>query len=149
MKNTGEENIVTTILYEGLSKEDAEAYERKYRPVSDIGWNIRQGGGNKAKHSPVSNEKNRKAKQGVEYPYEKIFTPEARKKISLSKMGNKNRLGMHNSEETKRKQSISAKKEVLALKPAYRLIKKLCVLKQGLFTNHKKRQRKRQECHTS
>lgn len=52
----GEENIITSILYDGLSKEEAEKLEYKLRPEADIGWNIRQGGGNKAKHSNTSND---------------------------------------------------------------------------------------------
>ena len=131
--DNGEDNIITTILYDGLTKSEAETLEQKLRPETDIGWNIRQGGGNNAKQSLISNEKNRKAKEGVEYPYDKIFTPETRKKISLSKMGNKNRLGMHNSEEMRRKQSISAKKNGISEKTRMASYKKVLCIETGII----------------
>ena len=156
--DNGEDNIITTILYDGLTKSEAETLERKLRPETDIGWNIRQGGGNFAKHSPISNEKNRKAKEGKEYPYDKIFTPETRRKISLSKMGNKNRLGMHNSEETKRKQSESAKKNGISEKTRLATLKKVMCIETGIIYQSQKeaeektgvpRKRISMSCHTS
>lgn len=131
--DNGEDNIITTILYDGLTRKEAEALERKLRPEPDIGWNIKQGGGCKAKNSLVSNEKNRKAKEGVEYPYDKIFTPETRMKISLSKMGNKNRLGMHNSKETRLRQSISAKKRGISEKTRQASYKKVLCVETGVI----------------
>lgn len=136
IKEYGEQNIITTILYDGLEKSQAENLELKLRPYADIGWNIRQGGGNKAQQSEYSKEKNKKAKEGKKYPYEKIFTPETRKKISLSKIGNKNRLGMHNSEETKRKQSISAKKRGISEKTRFARFKKvICVETNKIYSS--------------
>lgn len=133
IKKYGENNIVTTILYDGLTKEGAEFLERKLRPDTDLGWNIRQGGGCNAKNAESTNEKISIVKKSQEYPYDKIFTPETRKKISLSKMGNKNRLGMHNSEETRRKQSLSAKKNGISEKTRMASYKKVLCIETGII----------------
>lgn len=133
IKDNGEINIITTILYDGLTKPEAEALERKLRPDTDIGWNVRQGGGCYAKNSEQTNKKISITKKLQDYPYEKIFTPETRKKISISKIGNKNRLGMHNSEETKRKQSLSAKKNGISEKTRMASYKKVLCVETGVI----------------
>lgn len=40
----GKENIIRTILHENVSKTEAYALERQYRPTNNIGWNYNSGG---------------------------------------------------------------------------------------------------------
>jgi group I intron endonuclease len=109
IKKYGEENIITTILLEGLSKENADNLEFLYRHKPSIGWNIRQGGGNKGKLAQSSKDKiskNRKGKNSL--LYNKIFTEKSREKIRKSKIGNINMLGKKHKKETLIKMSESA-----------------------------------------
>lgn len=53
-------------------------------------------------------------------------------------MGNKNRLGMHNSEETKRKQSISAKKRGVSVKTRISTYKKVMCVETGIIYKSQK-----------
>lgn len=53
----GEDSIETKILHDGLSLEEANNLEYLYRPNPNIGWNVRQGGGNKGKLSQESKNK--------------------------------------------------------------------------------------------
>lgn len=106
----GENKIYTSILEEGLSLCEANDLEVKYRPIPSIGWNIRQGGGNRGVLSAKTKAKISASKKGTNHLYyDKIFTPETREKIRLSKLGNKNMVGKKLSEETKRKMSLSNK----------------------------------------
>lgn len=129
----GEEKIFTKILYDGLTIEQANCIEFTYRPFTHIGWNIRQGGGNRGILAESTKLKISLTKKNQEYPYEKIFTEETREKIRKSKLGNKNRLGLHNSEEMKLKQSISAKKRGVSEKFKNATKKKVICLETGLI----------------
>ena len=40
----GKDNIIRTILHENVSKDEAYALERQYRPTNNIGWNYNSGG---------------------------------------------------------------------------------------------------------
>jgi len=118
----GELNIHTDILKDGLTIEEANEIELHYRPLPSIGWNIRQGGGNKGFHSEETKRKVSESKTGTNHLYyDKIFTPESREKIRLSKIGNKNMSGKKHSDETKNKMSLSNKgiSEDLTLKKLY------------------------------
>lgn len=44
IKNRINSGAIPTILHEGLTKEQAEQLEEKYRPSENIGWNIAKGG---------------------------------------------------------------------------------------------------------
>lgn len=110
IKKYGEESIHTMILRECQTIEDANRWEFEYRPLPSIGWNIRQGGGNKGCHSSGTKDKISFTKKSAAYPYEKIFTPETREKIRQSKIGNKNMLGKRYSEEVKLNMTESARK---------------------------------------
>lgn len=124
----GETNIETKILHEGLSLEEANSLEYKYRPKTNIGWNVRQGGGNRGELSEESKKKISITKKKQPYPYDKIFTPETREKIRLSKLGNKNMLGKKYSEEVRKHMSESAKKRGVSENTRKACLKKvLCV----------------------
>lgn len=131
----GEENIETIILHEGLSMKQAICLEKNYRPLCNIGWNIKQGGGNYGLLSQETKEKISKTKKTQEYQYDKIFTKETREKIRLSKIGNKNRLGLHNSEEMKKKQSESAKKRGVSKHFRESTYKKVICLETNVIYN--------------
>ena len=44
IKNRIDSGAIATILYENLTKEQAEHIERIHRPEENIGWNIAKGG---------------------------------------------------------------------------------------------------------
>jgi len=106
----GDDKIETSVLRDCETIDQANHYELHYRPSPLIGWNIRQGGGN---HGAMSDESKRKlsaTKKSMPYPYEKIFTSETKEKIRQSKLGNKNMLGKHHSNEVREHMAESARK---------------------------------------
>lgn len=86
-------NVLHDVLCEGLSKEEAEQKEKElialYKSnVKGFGYNIRSGGG-----------------------VNSAFAEESRKKMSVSRMGEKNhRFGTHLSEEAKERIRVANKK---------------------------------------
>jgi len=102
IKKYGESSIITAVLQEGLSLKEVNKVEKCYRPSPSIGWNTRQGGGNRGELSAETKKKISETKKGTNHLfYDKIFTPESREKIRLSKLGNKNMVGKKLSEEWK------------------------------------------------
>lgn len=98
----GWNNIKHEILYKGLTKNEAENIEIKliaYYKATDrnYGYNSDSGGNVNRKHSEETKEKIRQAHLGMKYG------EEFRKKQSILRKGNKNRLGQKQSEECKRK----------------------------------------------
>jgi hypothetical protein len=131
-----EDNIITTIIQDGLSKEEANELELLYRPKSSIGWNIRQGGGNKGSLSQESKNKISKTKKGTNHLYyDKIFTVESREKIRQSKIGNKNMVDKSHSAET----LIKMKKTAKGRKPHENTVKsrhkKVICIETGVIYN--------------
>lgn len=130
----GEENIETTILHDGLNITEANRLEEEYRPDCNIGWNVRQGGGNSGKQSEETKKKISKNKKGQNrFLYERIFTKEAREKIRISKLGNKNMFGKKHTEETKKKQSESAKQRGIHLNTIRAKYKKVECIETGVI----------------
>ena len=129
----GEDNIETKILFDGLRIDEANEIEQKYRPLPHIGWNIRQGGGNRGLQSKKTKEKISNSKKSLPYQYEKIFTKETREKIRTSKLGNKNMLGKKYSEETKEKMSISAKKRGVSENTRLSRFKQVICVETGII----------------
>lgn len=122
----GWENIQHEILFENLSKEEAEQKEIEmiafYKSdIPSYGYNIQHGGNSIGKHSEETKIKIGNANRGRKpWGYGKHRNPETKKKISESQIGRKH------SEETKRKISESHKgrkqteKEILARAEANR-----------------------------
>ena len=59
------------ILFDGLRIDEANEIEQKYRPLPHIGWNIRQGGGNRGLQSKKPKKKISNSKKSLPYQYEK------------------------------------------------------------------------------
>ena len=132
----GEDNIHTTILSDGLTKERADELELLYRPSRNIGWNVAKGGGSIGDLSEETKEKISKTKTGKNHLYyNKIFTPESREKIRLSKIGNKNMVGKKFSEEIKKNMSIAAKKRGMHENTRKARFKKTICVETGVFYN--------------
>ena len=131
----GEDSIETKILHDGLSLEEANNLEYLYRPNSNIGWNVRQGGGNKGKLSQESKNKISDVKKKQYYPYDKIFTTETREKIRLSKLGNKNMLGKKYSAEVRKHMSESAKKRGVSENTRKARLKKVICVETNVIYN--------------
>ena len=102
IKKYGWGNIKHEILFENLTKEEAEQKEveqiAKYKSTDKrYGYNTDSGGSVNKKHSEETKNKIRKAHLGMKY--DEAFKEKQRK----LKTGNKNRLGQRQTEEAKRK----------------------------------------------
>lgn len=110
-------NVKHKILYEGLTKEEAEKKEIEliayYKSNQrKFGYNIQNGGNVHC----VSEETKKKISNSIKgknhYMYGKHHSEETKIKISESKKGNKNMLGHHHSKETRKKISNALKGQI-------------------------------------
>lgn len=113
----GWENVQHEIIYDGLSKEDAEKYEveliYKYQSNNKkFGYNIESGGNSIGKLSEETKRKISESLKGENNPnYGKHRSEETKKKISESHKGDKHyNYGGHLSEEHKNKIRNNAKR---------------------------------------
>ena len=102
IKKYGWDNIKHEILFTGLTKEEAEQKEIElialyHSNEHDFEYNIANGGNHHGKHSEETKKRISEAHIGMKYG------DDFKKKQSILKSGNKNRLGQKQSEECKRK----------------------------------------------
>lgn len=117
IKKYGWDNIRHEILFDGLSKEEAEQKEialiAKFKSNNpDFGYNISSGGESGNAGVIASAETRRKmsiAHLGNPSNTGKKLSEETRRKLSEARKGNKNMLGRKLSEETRKKMSDAQK----------------------------------------
>lgn len=123
IRKYGWDNIRHEILFEGLTK--IEACHRESELIKGLqsndprnGYNLSSGGESGCKGYKWTDEQKRKLSTRPRRKH----TDEARKKISISKRGEKNpNYGKQPSEETRRRQSESSKRENLSAETRKRL----------------------------
>ena len=119
----GWDNVKHEILYENLSKEEAENIEIKLikeckSNIREFGYNISNGGNVKGTHSEETKKKMSDAHKGKLNPMYGVKSPmtgkthseETKRKISAKLKGNKNMLGTKHTEESKRKMGETKRK---------------------------------------
>lgn len=104
IKKYGWDNIKHEVLFDNLTKEQAEQKEVElistYNSTNrEYGYNSDSGGNVNRYHNEETKQKIRNAHLGMKH------TQETKDKISALKKGNKNRLGQHQSSECKKKLS--------------------------------------------
>lgn len=83
---------------------DEELLVREMETLAPNGYNLREGGGSRGKHSEGSKQKNREAHLGENnHMYGKRHSKETKKKIGDRSRGNNHRYGKTHSKETKQK----------------------------------------------
>lgn len=103
----GWDNFTHEILFEGLTKEQAEANEIEliaFHKSNDrrYGYNIENGGNHNGKHSEETKRKISLAQKGKPRPEShRVKSAEEREKLRFANLGNHNAKGCHRSEKHK------------------------------------------------